>query len=306
MPTIEVRGLTKRFGNVLAVDALSFSVLPGRVTGFLGPNGAGKTTTLRMILGLVKPSSGVALIDGVPYRALPSPKRAVGAVLEATSFYPSRRARDHLRVLCAMSGIDERRADEVLAMVGLADVARRRAGGFSLGMRQRLELAGALLGDPGVLVLDEPANGLDPQGIAWLRQFLRWYASSGRAVLVSSHLLAEAAQTVDDVVIIASGRLVASAPVSELTSRLAASVRVRTTEAERLAGILHANGIPVRYEAHDVVVADSTTTETVGRLIATNGVVVQEMASTGGTLEDAFLALTSTSGGMPPGSGALR
>jgi ABC-2 type transport system ATP-binding protein len=186
MPTIEVVDLTKRFGRVLAVDGLSFEAREGRVTGFLGPNGAEKTTTLRSILGLVRPTSGSCSIDGVAYHQLAHPAHDVGAVLEATGFYPSRKARDHLRAAALAAGIPVERADEVLAVVGLADVAERRVGGFSLGMRQRLGLAAALLGDPGCLVLDEPANGLDPQGIAWLRRFLKWYASQGRAVLVAS------------------------------------------------------------------------------------------------------------------------
>ncbi len=292
MPTIEVRGLCKRFGHVVAVDGLSFTIVPGKITGFFGPNGSGKTTTLRMILGLVRPTSGITLVDGVPYAQLPHPKRAVGAVLETSGFYPSRSARDHLRVLCAMSGIDYSRVDAVLAMVGLAEVASRRAGGFSLGMRQRLELASALLGDPGALILDEPANGLDPQGIAWLRGFLRWYASQGRSVLVSSHLLTEGAQIVDDVVIVANGRLLARSTVAELTASLPTYVRIRTPEAERLANLLASAGIRVSYEAYDVVLAAGTNTSVVGPIIASHGLVVEQMSSVGGTLEDAFLALT--------------
>ncbi|MGH9029306.1 MAG: ABC transporter ATP-binding protein, partial [Acidimicrobiales bacterium] len=213
MAAIELRSLTKHFGPVVAVDDLSVSVEPGTVTGFLGPNGAGKTTTLRMLLGLVSPSSGTALVNGASYRDLPDPTRTVGAVLEASGFHPARTARNHLRTIAAVDGIDDARVDEVLELVGLAADARRKVGGYSLGMRQRLELARAMLGDPEVLVLDEPANGLDPQGIAWIRGFLRWFASSGKMVLVSSHLLAEASQTVDDVIILAHGRLVAHGPL---------------------------------------------------------------------------------------------
>ena len=216
MSVIALDGLTKRFGDIVAVDDLTIQLGRGRVIGLLGPNGAGKTTTLRLLLGLVAPTSGSATIDGRPYQALDEPIRHIGAVLEATSFHPGRRARDHLRVLAATAGVPDRRVDEVLAEVGLAGAAHRRVGGFSLGMRQRLGLAAALLGDPDVLVLDEPTNGLDPEGVRWLRDFLRAYAASGRTVLVSSHLLAEVAQTVDDVVVLAGGRLVAHAPLAEL------------------------------------------------------------------------------------------
>ena len=216
MSVIALDGLTKHFGDIVAVDDLTIQLGRGRVIGLLGPNGAGKTTTLRLLLGLVAPTSGSATIDGRPYRALDEPIRHIGAVLEATSFHPGRRARDHLRVLAATAGVPDHRVDEVLAEVGLAGAAHRRVGGFSLGMRQRLGLAAALLGDPDVLVLDEPTNGLDPEGVRWLRDFLRAYAASGRTVLVSSHLLAEVAQTVDDVVVLAGGRLVAHAPLAEL------------------------------------------------------------------------------------------
>src|SRR5690554_3360108 len=204
---VEVRGLTKTFGSVRAVDDLSFTVQPGRVTGFLGPNGAGKTTTLRILLGLVNATSGSATIAGRTYRELTEPTRVVGAALEAASFHPGRTARDHLLSLAPQASASARRVDEVLELVGLTEAAKRRVGGFSLGMRQRLALATTLLGDPRVLVLDEPANGLDPEGIAWLRALLRHLASEGRTVLVSSHVLSEVQQTVDDVVIISQGRL---------------------------------------------------------------------------------------------------
>jgi ABC-2 type transport system ATP-binding protein len=212
-----VRGLTKRFGAVLAVDGLTFDVAPGRVTGFLGPNGAGKTTTLRILLGLVRATAGTALIDGRSYAELPEPRRAVGAVLEAGGFHPGRRGRDHLRIVARSSGIDDERVDQVLGQVGLAGAAARRVGGYSLGMRQRLGLAAALLGDPRVLVLDEPANGLDPGGMAWLRELLRGQASRGAAVIVSSHVLSEIAQTADDVVIVSEGRLRYAGPLAGLT-----------------------------------------------------------------------------------------
>ncbi|HZM37838.1 MAG TPA: ATP-binding cassette domain-containing protein [Acidimicrobiales bacterium] len=242
MSVIALDGLTKRFGDIVAVDDLTVQLGRGRVIGLLGPNGAGKTTTLRLLLGLVAPTSGSATIDGQPYRALDEPIRRVGAVLEATSFHPGRRARDHLRVLATTAGIADQRVDEVLAEVGLERAARRRVGGFSLGMRQRLGLAAALLGDPDVLVLDEPTNGLDPEGIHWLRDFLRAYAASGRTVLVSSHLLAEVAQTVDEVVVLTGGRLVAHAPLSELL-RGRTVVRIRTPDAAALRAALDARGI---------------------------------------------------------------
>jgi ABC-2 type transport system ATP-binding protein len=215
---VAVRGLTKRFGPVLAVDGLTFDVAPGRVTGFLGPNGAGKTTTLRILLGLVRPTAGTALIDGRTYAELPRPRHAVGAVLEAGGFHPGRRGRDQLRILARSGGIPGERVEQVLDQVGLAGgAAARRVGGYSLGMRQRLGLAAALLGDPGLLVLDEPGNGLDPGGMAWLRELLRGLASRGAAVIVSSHVLSEIAQTADDVVIVSAGRLRFAGPLASLT-----------------------------------------------------------------------------------------
>jgi ABC-2 type transport system ATP-binding protein len=218
MATIHVHGLVKRFGPVAAVDGLSFDVQPGTVTGFLGPNGAGKTTTLRMLLGLVNPDAGTATIDGRAYRELPEPLHQVGAVLEASSFHPGRTARAHLRIQALAADADPSRAEDVLDLTGLADAADRRIGGFSLGMRQRLGLATALLADPEVLILDEPANGLDPEGVRWLRDLLRGFAAEGGTVLVSSHQLAEVAQTVDSVVIVDHGRLVAQGPVADLTA----------------------------------------------------------------------------------------
>jgi ABC-2 type transport system ATP-binding protein len=218
MATIQIRGLVKRFGPVTAVDGLSFEVQPGTVTGFLGPNGAGKTTTLRMLLGLVAPDAGTATINGMAYRHLAEPLHEVGAVLEASSFHPGRTARAHLRIHALAADADPSRADDVLDLVGLTSAAGRRVGGFSLGMRQRLGIATALLADPEVLILDEPANGLDPEGVRWLRDLLRGFAAEGGTVLVSSHLLAEVALTVDSVVILDSGHLVAQGPVEELTA----------------------------------------------------------------------------------------
>jgi len=303
-PSVEVRGLTKHFGSVVAVDDLSFSVEPGLVTGFLGPNGAGKTTTLRMLLGLVSPTSGSALVGGVRYRDLPAPSRRVGAVLEASGFHPARTARDHLRTIATVAGIDAARVDEVLELVGLGADGKRRVGGYSLGMRQRLELARAMLGDPEVLILDEPANGLDPQGIAWIRGFLRWFASSGRTVLVSSHLLAEAAQTVDDVIILAAGRMVSQGPLQQLLQGATTSVKVRTPDADRLVDVLTAAGPAVgrvKREGPDLVVAEGTTAEVVGPLMARNAVVVLEMTSSGESLEQLFFQMTEGApmGGRP-------
>jgi len=238
---IEVRGLSKRFGDLVAVDALSFSVSPGRITGFLGPNGAGKTTTLRMLLGLVRPTSGEGLIGGARYADLPAPLTTVGAALEATSFHPGRSGRDHLRVLAATHRIPDQRVDDLLELVGIPAAARKRAGGYSMGMRQRLGLAVALLGDPQVLVLDEPANGLDPEGIRWLRGFLRRLAAEGKTILISSHLLTEVEQTVDDVVIIANGHLVRQGTIEELHGD--PTTLVRTSRPEALVDTLRTAGL---------------------------------------------------------------
>ena len=301
VPSIEVRRLSKRFGRVLAVDDMSFSVGAGTVTGFLGPNGSGKTTTLRALLGLVEPTAGAAFVNGVAYRDLSDPVRTVGAVLESSGFHPARSARSHLRVQCSAAGIDRRRADEVLELVGLGADADRSVGGYSMGMRQRLELARAVLGDPQVLVLDEPANGLDPQGIAWLRWFLRWYAARGRVVLVSSHLLAEAAQTVDDVVIVSGGRLAAQGRLSDLMRTGPTAIEVTTHDAPRLAAALRGAGFDVRERPPDVVAVFGASPEQVGLLMAEHRIVVLAMSSvsaTGaGTLEQLFFQLTGGSGG---------
>jgi ABC-2 type transport system ATP-binding protein len=296
MAVITIEGLTKRFGEVVAVDNLSFEVDRGTVVGFLGPNGAGKTTTLRMLLGLVAPTSGTARIDGRPYRALDTPVRHVGALLEASSFHPGRSARNHLRVVATAAGLPTARADEVLAQVGLTEAAHRRVGGFSLGMRQRLGLATALLGDPQVLVLDEPANGLDPEGVHWLRGLLRELADQGHTVLVSSHVLAEVAQTVDQVVIIASGRLITQSTLATLTARTDQLVRVRTPQAETLRPLLAAQGIHADPDGADQLIATGTTPETVGQMAAAAGIVLYEMTAERSNLEDVFLQLTSPQG----------
>jgi ABC-2 type transport system ATP-binding protein len=298
MTSIQIQGLTKRFGDVAAVDDLSFDVKQGTVTGFLGPNGAGKTTTLRMLLGLVTPTDGTATIAGQPYQQLVDPFRHVGAVLESTSFHPGRRARDHLRVLCAAAGLPVVRVDDVLEQVGLTDVGRRRVKGFSLGMRQRLGLAAALLGEPEVLILDEPANGLDPEGVHWLRRFLRSYADQGHTVLVSSHLLAEVAQTVDDVVIIANGQLVTQSSLTDLADQARPGVWVRTPQPEALRDTLAAHGITAEVKTADTIVAIDTTTDTVGLTAAGAGLVLYEMTPQHFDLEEFFLELTTTTGAL--------
>ena len=301
MATVSIRSLTKRFGRVLAVDGLSFDAPPGQITGFLGPNGAGKTTTLRSLVGLVRPTSGDALIDGRRYRDLPNPRRVVGAVLESGASQPGRSGRDHLRVLAANAGVGERRVDEVLDLVGLTDAAGRRASGYSLGMRQRLGLAGALLGEPEVLILDEPANGLDPEGIAWLRIMLPGLAAEGRSVLISSHLLSEVAQTVDRVVIIDHGQLRFAGPLGELGS---GTVSVRAAEIDRLRDALTRAGYGVRLAAGALEVAGASPEE-VGGVAAAQGIALSGLIADSASLEAAFLQLTS-SDEAPPAARARR
>ena len=299
---ITVDRLTKSFGAVKAVDALTFDVQPGAVTGFLGPNGAGKTTTLRMLLGLAGPDSGRALIDGHRYSELTDPGRVVGAVLEATSFHPGRSARNHLRVYCAALGIPDRRADEVLELVGLAPVGGMAAGSFSLGMRQRLGLATALLGDPRVLILDEPANGLDPEGVAWLRGLFRHLAhGEGRTVLVSSHILSEVQQTVDRVVIISRGRLVRAGGIEELQSSRRTAVVARSPAVEKLVAALADKGIAARETDDGSVRVDGATAATVGGIAFAGGVELHELREERSSLEELFLELTE-SGVAPAGS----
>ena len=290
---IEVDRLTKRFRKTVAVDDLSFRVRDGAITGFLGPNGAGKTTTLRIVLGLVRPTAGKATVMGRPYRELGSPARQVGAVLEASSFHPGRSGRNHLRVLAAATGFPDSRVDEVLALVGLTADAGRRAGGYSLGMRQRLSLAAALLGDPQVLVLDEPANGLDPQGIRWLRELLRSLAGEGRTILISSHVLAEIEQIADEVVIIHRGKFVEYAIMIEFAARAAGGIRVRTPQADRLRAALEQAGVRVTASDGDLLTVADATTARVGELAAASGIVLHELAAERPTLEEAFLELTS-------------
>lgn len=291
---IEVRGLAKQFGPVRAVDHLTFEVAAGRVTGFLGPNGSGKTTTLRMLLGLVSITEGTATINGRRYVDLDQPIRHVGAALEATSFHPTRRARDHLKSVAMAARIPLARVDETLEMVGLTEVARRRVGKFSMGMRQRLQLATALLGDPEILILDEPANGLDPQGIQWLRTFIRHQAGLGHAVLVSSHLLSEMEETVDDVVIISQGKLVLQTTLAELDTRTGTTtgLRIRTPELPRLGQALDAVPVAWRQSGPDTLVIDGATPEWFGPFAAEHRIVLYELVSERSSLEDVFLELT--------------
>jgi ABC-2 type transport system ATP-binding protein len=288
---IEVTGLTKRFREVRAVHDLTFSVRRGAVTGFLGPNGAGKTTTLKMVLGLAAPSGGSAQVLGRPYAQLDQPARRIGAVLESTGFHPGRRGRDHLRILATALELPDARVDAVLDEVGLTGAGNRRVKGYSLGMRQRLGLASALLGEPEVLILDEPANGLDPEGVQWLRRFLRAFAARGGTVLVSSHQLAEMAQTVDDVVIIAGGRLVLQSPLADLARE--DGVRVRTPHPRRLISALAADGISADALDAEALVAFGTTSEAVGLAAAAADVVIYEMTAERFDLEELFLDLTS-------------
>ena len=297
---IEVQGLTKRYGAVQAVEDLTFTVKPGVVTGFLGPNGAGKSTTMRMILGLDKPTAGTALIDGVPYRSLDNPARKVGALLDAKGVHPNRSARATLLWQAQAAGIERSRVDEVLALVGLSDVAGKRVGGFSLGMGQRLGIAAALLGDPEYLILDEPVNGLDPAGIRWVRGLLQSLAAEGRTVLVSSHLLAEMAQTAEELIIIGRGRLVANTSVAEFirtNSGVTTVVRTPTEDAAAaLAGALEREAVAFARaedaEGRWVIEVPDRTSDEVGRLAFAAGVALSELSERRASLEEAYMRST--------------
>ena len=289
---VEVHGVTKRFGRTVAVADLSFAVRRGLVTAFLGPNGAGKTTTLRIILGLARPDEGIARILGRPYRLLDAPARLVGALLEVTGFHPGRTARNHLRMVAIEGDVGRDRVDELLEWVGLGETADRRVGSFSSGMRQRLGLAAALLAEPEVLILDEPGSGLDPEGTRWLREFLRSLAAGGTTILVSSHVLAEVAQTADEVVIIDRGRRIAQGPIARLTSAAGASVVVRSPDADLLAGHLRDVGGEVTRLGGLELGVRELRAEDVGRAAADNGIVLHELRSVEPSLEDVFLALT--------------
>ncbi|MEU6205186.1 ATP-binding cassette domain-containing protein [Micromonospora musae] len=297
---IVVSGLTKQYRNVRAVNNLSFTVESGRVTGFLGPNGAGKTTTLRMLLNLVTPTSGTATIGGRRYADLPEPLRHVGAVLEASSAHKGRTGLNHLRVICAAAGLPRQRADEALALVGLTPAAKRKFKGYSLGMKQRLGIAAAMLGDPKVLILDEPANGLDPEGIRWMRGFLKGLAQEGRTILVSSHLLSEMQLLADDVVIIAAGQLVRQGPVDQVIGSMTQGVRVRvrTPQAEALAAALKDQNAAVDADGQGALLVAGVDAATVGRAALTAGVELHELTTERPDLEGVFLELTAGKAGI--------
>ncbi|QUQ71018.1 ABC transporter ATP-binding protein [Kutzneria sp. CA-103260] len=308
---IVVQGLSKQFGPIIAVNNLSFTVEPGSVTGFLGPNGAGKTTTLRMLLGLVRPTAGASTINGLPFEQLGNPGRVVGAVLEAQGFHPSRTARNHLRVYAAAMGVPDQRADQVLELVGLAEAGRRAAGGFSLGMKQRLALATALLGDPQVLVLDEPANGLDPEGIAWLRAFLQSFARTGRTVLISSHLLAEIEQTVDQVVIISRGQTVYYGSLDYLRQSQQSRVLVQAADPQTLVAKLQEAGVNAIEPTPDGRLAiTGVDRKTVADVAMAAGIALYDIQQENVDLEQLFFRLTQgqytgqqAAYGAPPGYG---
>ncbi|MEU7142269.1 ATP-binding cassette domain-containing protein [Nocardia sp. NPDC046473] len=294
---IELRGLTKHYGQTVAVQDLSFTVRPGQVTGFLGPNGAGKSTTMRMILGLDKPTAGTALIQGKPYRELDHPLRTVGALLDAKWVHPNRSARAHLEWMAASNDIAKSRVEEVLRLVGLSEVAAKTAGGFSLGMSQRLGLAGALLGDPQVLLFDEPVNGLDPEGILWIRRFMQRLATEGRTVLVSSHLLSEMAQTAEHLVVIGRGQLISDTTTQEFIERASEqSVRVRSPQLDQLRSVLTSNGMTVREDGTGpdgpALVVAGVPSDAVGKLAGANEITLFELAPQRASLEEAFMRMT--------------
>ena len=301
-PALEIRSLTKRYGDTVAVQDLSFAVPHGSVTGFLGPNGAGKSTTMRVLLGLAAPTQGETFVLGSPYVALERPLAQVGASLELTGFHPGRTARNHLRVVAMQGGLGTGGVDRALEATGMTTFASGRVGKFSLGMKQRLALSAALLGEPEVLVLDEPANGLDPAGVAWLRSFLRSFASNGGAVLISSHILAEVAEVADRVVVIDHGRMVHEGPTGDLTAQ-GSIVIVRSPDAARLRPALEAEGATVT-DAEDALEVTGLAIERVGELAARDGLILHELRTQAHTLEQAFLSLTEPQGdpgGAPPG-----
>jgi ABC-2 type transport system ATP-binding protein len=290
---IEVTNATKRYGSTVAVRELTFEVKPGTVTGFLGPNGAGKSTTMRLILGLDAPDSGRALVNGKQYRDHPAPLHEVGAVLEARSIHPGRSAYNHLLALAQTHGIPRRRVDELIDMVGLHDVAKRRAGTFSLGMGQRLGIASALLGDPQTVMLDEPVNGLDPEGIRWIRELLKELAAEGRTVFVSSHLMSEMALTADQLIVIGRGRLIADTTVDEFVRRASKqSVRVRSPQLARLTEVLAAPRVTIEPDGDSAAQVIGLTTEQVGEAAAQNSIVLHELTAQHASLEEAFMELT--------------
>jgi ABC-2 type transport system ATP-binding protein len=290
---IEIRGLTKRYGPTVAVDCLTFDVVAGRVTGFLGPNGAGKSTTMRLILGLDAPTAGSVTVGGRCYRSIRRPLHQVGSLLESAAIHPGRGARAHLLALAAANGIGRRRVDQVLALTGLDGVAGQRAGGFSLGMTQRLGVAAALLGDPPVLLLDEPVNGLDPDGVAWIRGLLRSLAAEGRAIFVSSHLMCEMENTADHLIVIGRGRLIADAPLAELTQAAAAGhVQLRSPQRDRLARLLRQAGAVAGPGPGGSLLVTGASAAEVGDLAARHGIALHELLTSRPSLEEAFMKLT--------------
>ena len=293
---IEAVNLTKRYGKKTAVDNISFTVEPGTVTGFLGPNGAGKSTTMRMIMGLDKPTSGKVTINGRPYRQLSAPLCEVGALLDAKGLHGSRSARNHLRQLAASNGIPAKRVDEVLDITGLTSVAKKRVKGFSLGMGQRLGIAAALLGDPGVLLFDEPVNGLDPEGVKWVRETCRRLASEGRTVFISSHLMSEMAQTADQLLVIGRGRILSTGRVDDvIASATTDRVRVASPQATRLAELMAARNLAARPVAPSVLETTDATAAAIGELAAQGGIVLHELTTIHASLEEAYMTLTSDS-----------
>ncbi|HEX6601191.1 MAG TPA: ATP-binding cassette domain-containing protein [Solirubrobacterales bacterium] len=291
MAQLEVRNLTKRYGSTVAVDDLSFEVGAGRVTGFLGPNGAGKTTTMRALLGLLRPSRGQALVEGRPPTAMEDPLRTIGAALETTAFHPGRSGVNHLRTLAAAARIPRSRVDEVLELVELTGAEQRRVKGYSLGMRQRLALAAALLGEPRILILDEPANGLDPKGMRWLRDLLRAKAAEGRTVLVSSHLLSEVAQTADELIVIRDGSLVAQGSMAELTAKGEVRTRVRASQPDKLAAALADQGATVGDVGEGGFEVRGLSGEQIGEEALRQGIAIYELAPQGSSLEESFFEL---------------
>jgi ABC-2 type transport system ATP-binding protein len=291
---IEARGLTKRYGSTTAVDDLSFAVRPGVVTGFLGPNGAGKSTTMRLILGLDRPTAGEVTVNGRRYGEHRFPLHDVGALLDAMALHPGRRGNDHLLAIARSNGIGKRRVEEVLELVGLADVARRRAGTYSLGMKQRLGIAAALLGDPGILMFDEPVTGLDPEGIVWIRTFFGTLADEGRTVFVSSHLMSEMAQTAQHLIVIGRGKLIADASLDDIIARSASSVQVRSPRSADLAGLVMRAGGTVRAD-NDALLVTGIDAATIGELAASNGIALHELTPQHASLEEAFFELTEDS-----------
>jgi ABC-2 type transport system ATP-binding protein len=293
---IEAHNLTKRYGSTLAVDSVNFTVQPGKVTGFLGPNGAGKSTTMRMIVGLDRPTHGSVTVNGRPYAQHHAPLTEVGALLEAKAVHTGRSATNHLRALAATHGFAKKRIDEVIEMTGLQTVARKRVGGFSLGMAQRLGIAAALLGEPHTLILDEPVNGLDPEGVIWVRNLVRYLASEGRTVFLSSHLMSEMAVTADHIIVIGRGRIIADAPVADIVAQATGTaVRVRSPQATRLVELLRGPGVTVTTSEPGLLEVTGSTAEKIGEAAASAQLVLHELTPIKGSLEEAYMSLTAES-----------